>query len=359
MATTKISQIIIRKGNLSNMKGLVLAPGEFMLMGDEQRLFLGQQPLEGNLESSGPTEANVSFTVRVGGITTPLFLNDLAEYKIVSTQASDSSITEISSVDVAVSDPDGKGGNDPIYTFDHGIINPITAGAFVVDTEYKILTVGTTDFTLIAEPTTSGSFVIGREYKIVTAGTTDYTSIGSTDSVVDTIFTATGVGIGTGTAERTTLGLNDLFTATGVGAGTGTANVGPVNGDTFVLYYNKEVTTTPTDDRVKRNSTTFTNSGNAVETTGINFFSNVMNDITMDYTLFDATYMRKGTLNILVNGSTTSSIEDKFIGDSELSDVEFSITNDGTGKFILNFKTSLTTGLQFNYTQTSSKFVTS
>jgi hypothetical protein len=59
MATTKISQIIIRKGNLSNMKGLVLAPGEFMLMGDEQRLFLGQQPLEGNLESSGPTEANV------------------------------------------------------------------------------------------------------------------------------------------------------------------------------------------------------------------------------------------------------------------------------------------------------------
>jgi hypothetical protein len=308
MATTKISQIIIRKGNLANMAGLVLAPGEFMLMGDEQRLFLGQQPLEGNLESSGPTEANVSFTVRVGGITTPLFLNDLAEYKIVSTQASDSSITEISSVDVAVSDPDGKGGNDPIYTFDHGIINPITAGAFVVDTEYKILTVGTTDFTLI----------------------------GAADNNVGTVFTATGVG-----------------------AGTGTANVGPVNGDTFVLYYNKEVTTTPTDDRVKRNSTTFTNSGNAVETTGINFFSNVMNDITMDYTLFDATYMRKGTLNILVNGSTTSSIEDKFIGDSELSDVEFSITNDGTGKFILNFKTSLTTGLQFNYTQTSSKFVTS
>jgi hypothetical protein len=257
MATTKISQIIIRKGNLSNMKGLVLAPGEFMLMGDEQRLFLGQQPLEGNLESSGPTEANVSFTVTVGGNITPLFLNDLAEYKIVVTKASDSSFTEISSENVAVSDPDGKGGNHPIYTFNHGL--------------------------------------------------------GGTPDVADT----------------------------------------------FVLYYNKEVTTTPTDDRVKRNSTTFTNSGNAVETTGINFSSNVMNDIIMDYTLFDATHMRKGTLNILVNGNTTSSIEDKFIGDSELSDVEFSITNDGTGKFILNFKTSLTTGLQFNYTQTSSKFVTS
>ena len=306
MATTKISQIIIRKDDIGMVP--ILSPGEFMLAEDEQRLFLGQKPLPGNLESSGPTEASVSFTVTVGGNLTPLFLNDLAEYKIVSTQASDSSITEISSgAAITVSDADGKGGNDPIYTFEHGIINPITAGLFVV----------------------------GKQYKILTSGDTDFTLIGAADSNVGT-----------------------TFTATGVGAGTGTANVGPVTGDTFVLYYNKEVTNTQADDRVKRNSTTFTNSGNVVETTGINFFSNVMNDITMDYTLFDATYMRKGTLNILVNGNTTSSIEDKFMGDSELSDVEFSITNDGAGKFILNFKTSLTTGLQFNYTQSVSKFIT-
>ena len=256
MATTKISQIIIRKDNLGMVP--ILSAGEFMLAEDEQRLFLGQKPLVGNLESSTTSTASVSFSITVGGNITPLFLNDIADYKIVVTKASDSSITEISSgAAITVSDADGKGGNHPIYTFDHGL-----------------------------------------------GGTPD-------------------------------------------------------GADTFVLYYNKEVTNTQADDRVKRNSTTFTNSGDVVETTGINFFSNVMNDITMDYTLFDATYMRKGTLNILVNGNTTSSIEDKFMGDSELSDVEFSITNDGAGKFILNFKTSLTTGLQFNYTQSVSKFVTS
>jgi hypothetical protein len=47
----------------------------------------------------------------------------------------------------------------------------------------------------------SGSFVIGREYTIVSVGTTDFTLIGATDSNVGTVFTATGVGTGTGTAR--------------------------------------------------------------------------------------------------------------------------------------------------------------
>ena len=77
--TTKVSQIIIRKDNLGMVP--ILSAGEFMLAEDEQRLFLGQKPLVGNLESSTTSTASVSFSITVGGNITPLFLNDIADYK--------------------------------------------------------------------------------------------------------------------------------------------------------------------------------------------------------------------------------------------------------------------------------------
>lgn len=256
MATTKISQIIIRKQNIGDIPSS-LAAGEFYLAEDEQRLFLGQTPVTGVVESSTTTNASVSFAVPIGGVSTPLYLSNLADYSIVVTKASDNSTTTVPANDVTVSDPDGEGNNPPIYTFAHGL----------------------------------GGAVAG--------------------------------------------------------------------GDTFVLHYNKEITSSPTDDRVKRNTIKFTNTGGQVETTGINFSSAVVNDISIDYALFNALdKMRKGTLSILVNGNSSSNIEDKFIGDSQLTDVEFSVTNDGSGTFTLKFKTALTTELQFNYTQTASKFVT-
>lgn len=49
-------------------------------------------------------------------------------------------------------------------------------------------------------PVTAGSFVVGRSYKVATVGTTDFTIIGALSNTVGTIFTATGVGSGTGTA---------------------------------------------------------------------------------------------------------------------------------------------------------------
>tara|TARA_B110000459_G_C16450964_1_gene420691 strand:+ start:55 stop:456 length:402 start_codon:yes stop_codon:yes gene_type:complete len=50
---------------------------------------------------------------------------------------------------------------------------------------------------------TAGAFVIGTEYKILTAGNTDFTLIGAANSNVNTVFTASGVGTGTGTAVAT------------------------------------------------------------------------------------------------------------------------------------------------------------
>ena len=134
-----------------------------------------------------------------------------------------------------------------------------------------------------------------------------------------------------------------------------------VVGDTFTLQYNKEIMSYAGEaaGSNKLYSTAFTNSGGAIETTGIDFESTTKNSITIDYTLFKLVSsvldkVRKGTLNILIMGSTVSHIEDSYIGDSELDDVDFSISNSGT-TFTLNFKTATTTQLNFDYTQISTQ----
>lgn len=48
---------------------------------------------------------------------------------------------------------------------------------------------------------TAGSFVVGQSYTILTVGTTDYTLIGASANTVGVTFVATGVGVGTGTAN--------------------------------------------------------------------------------------------------------------------------------------------------------------
>jgi len=106
----------------------------------------------------------------------------------------------------------------------------INAGSFIIGREYTIVSLGNDLFD-------SGAFVIGTEYTIKSTGTTDFTLIGATNSDVDTIFTATGIGSGTGTAQRsptdfTLIGAADsnvgtVFTATGIGTNYGTAR-GPI-----------------------------------------------------------------------------------------------------------------------------------
>jgi len=49
---------------------------------------------------------------------------------------------------------------------------------------------------------TAGAFVVGTTYVIATIGTTDFTLIGAVSNTVGVIFTATGVGAGTGTAKK-------------------------------------------------------------------------------------------------------------------------------------------------------------
>jgi len=48
---------------------------------------------------------------------------------------------------------------------------------------------------------TAGSFIVGQTYLIVSVGTTNFQAIGATSNTVGVLFTATGVGSGTGTAK--------------------------------------------------------------------------------------------------------------------------------------------------------------
>lgn len=52
---------------------------------------------------------------------------------------------------------------------------------------------------------TAGAFVVGTTYTILVPGNTDFTLIGAADSLAGTTFVATGVGVGTGTANNTTV----------------------------------------------------------------------------------------------------------------------------------------------------------
>ena len=58
---------------------------------------------------------------------------------------------------------------------------------------------------------TAGYFVTGNKYQITTVGTTDFTAIGAANNNVDTIFTASGAGSGTGTAYDIGSGLLGRF----------------------------------------------------------------------------------------------------------------------------------------------------
>lgn len=68
---------------------------------------------------------------------------------------------------------------------------------------------------------TAGSFAVGTEYTIATVGTTNFTLIGAASNTIGVVFTATGVGSGTGTA--TTNIWNSTAPATSITTTSGTA----------------------------------------------------------------------------------------------------------------------------------------
>ena len=97
----------------------------------------------------------------------------------------------------------------PLASGDAAYPVPAAAQNVLVRVE-NVFQVATTNYTLAQNPAaavgsgatvTAGAFVTGTEYKIITAGNTNFTLVGAADSNVNTVFTATGAGTGTGTAR--------------------------------------------------------------------------------------------------------------------------------------------------------------
>ena len=82
-------------------------------------------------------------------------------------------------------------------------ISALTTDNVVITTDSK--TVNASYVSIESGTESAGSFVVDKEYQIVTVGTTDYTLIGADNNTIGTVFTATGVGTGTGTASYSNL----------------------------------------------------------------------------------------------------------------------------------------------------------
>ena len=91
-------------------------------------------------------------------------------------------------------------------------VTPVTVGGLVLNGPYKIQSAAGTQYSIYASSvatstantstnTVGGSFVVGNTYEIVSVGSTNFTSIGAAANTVGVIFTATGVGSGSGTAR--------------------------------------------------------------------------------------------------------------------------------------------------------------
>jgi hypothetical protein len=91
-------------------------------------------------------------------------------------------------------------------------VTPVTVGGLVLNGPYLIQSAAGTQYSIYASSnatstantstnTAGGSFVVGKTYQIVSVGSTNFTLIGAAANTVGVIFTATGVGSGSGTAR--------------------------------------------------------------------------------------------------------------------------------------------------------------
>lgn len=80
----------------------------------------------------------------------------------------------------------------------------------------------TVSYTSKPAATNAGSFSVGQSYQIVSVGSTNFIAIGATSNTVGIIFTASGVGSGTGTADS----LAPVFIAWSIGTNASIVNSG-------------------------------------------------------------------------------------------------------------------------------------
>ena len=199
MANTIVSKILIRQGALNEMP--MLTPGEFGLATDEQRLFLGQAPVVGNIYYTNSTNvaAEVSFNTLLDGRTSELDLDFVNQYMVEVYDSVNNTTTALP--------PSASAVNDSRLTVAHGLGRELQ----VIETLYGAA--GTQSYE-IAQLLNLSSWEI---HSLTVDGTvytetTDWTISGQFITFITPIFAGAEVILITIRAK-----------------------------DTFTLYYNKEV----------------------------------------------------------------------------------------------------------------------
>lgn len=163
---------------------------------------------------------------------------------------------------------------------------------------------------------TAGTFTIGLSYRILSIGTTDFTLIGAASNTVGVTFTATGAGTGTGTAILTTGDMPGrlTFSTTADGASTLTErmridNTGAVGIGTTTLgaLYGLRVTKT------------------LIGSTGTNIFSSAVGSSGITTNLFSI----RSSVSTVTNSGTpyTISVIAGYVAEQGTFDADSTVTN--------------------------------
>jgi len=147
-------------------------------------------------------------TATVGGLTISgeyavTKVNNSLQYEITASAAATSTATGGGTVTVKYEYPVGNDTYTTSTGWGAGSWSPtdtvaLGANPFTVNAGSAVVTVTQNAHGYL---TSAGSFIVGQQYKIVAVGSTSFTSIGASANTVGTIFTATGVGTGSGTAS--------------------------------------------------------------------------------------------------------------------------------------------------------------
>ncbi len=200
-------KILLRRGKRAELTGQTLVSGEMGYTTDTNQLYVGTEAAVNEIRFDPFTNAHATIQSWLDSADCPT-PNLVIDEDLV--------ITDI---------PAGKidGIMTALNTYSQSVVFNTTVATFNLGellTQYKkkptVLTSPNlipitnsiiSDFTVEGESIsvggtsiTAGSFVVNTSYKINVPGTTDFTLIGSADNNANTVFKATGVGTGTGTA---------------------------------------------------------------------------------------------------------------------------------------------------------------
>lgn len=185
----------------------------------------------------------------------------------------------------------------------------------------------------------AGSFVVGTQYTILSVGSTDFTLIGASANTVGVVFTASGVGSGDGTATTNTW-TSVTYTNTPAALSTATGSAPSYSARAFVIFNGVNITNT---------AATYTQTGTTVTVTASAHGYSVGHRVGADRVtgtavdgLYEITAATTDTLTYTAGTSlsTTGSMNLRTLTISASGNI-LNVAYDASGVYGINFATAM------------------